>query len=144
MNILGDIGNSETKIFLVSSNNKIIKQTSFPSKKINNKVLLSKFRPLLTDFKKIEKILFCSVVPKSFVLIKKFLSKKIKKRCFEVKKLKLRSLINIKVNYKQVGSDRLTNAISALNNKDNFIIIDFGTATTFDVIIKKLLLYQNL
>ena len=136
MNILGDIGNSETKIFLVNSNNKIIKQTSFSSKKINNKVLSSKFKSLLIDFNKIEKILFCSVVPKSFNLIKKFLSKKIKKKCFEVKKLKLRSLINIKVNYKQVGSDRLTNAISALNNKDNFIIIDFGTATTFDVIIK--------
>ena len=136
MNILGDIGNSEIKIFLVNSNNKIIKQISFPSKNINNKILLSKFRLLLTDFKKIEKILFCSVVPKSFDLVKKFLSKKIKKKCFEVKMLKLRSLINIKVNYKQVGSDRLTNAISALNNKDNFIIIDFGTATTFDVIIK--------
>ena len=136
MNILGDIGNSETKIFLVNSNNKIIKQTSFSSKKINNKVLSSKFKLLLTDFNKIEKILFCSVVPKSFNLIKKFLSKKVKNKCFEVKKLKLRSLINIKVNYKQVGSDRLTNAISALNNKDNFIIIDFGTATTFDVIIK--------
>ena len=137
MNILGDIGNSETKIFLVTSNNKIIKQTSFASKNINNKVLTLKFKSLLSDFKKIEKILFCSVVPKSFDLIKKFLSKKIKKECFEVKKLNLRSLINIKVNYKQVGSDRLTNAISVLNNKDNFIIIDFGTATTFDVIIKK-------
>ena len=136
MNILGDIGNSETKIFLVNSNNKIIKQTSFSSKKINNKVLSSKFKSLLIDFNKIEKILFCSVVPKSFNLIKRFLLRKTKKKCFEVKKLKLRSLINIKVNYKQVGSDRLTNAISALNNKDNFIIIDFGTATTFDVIIK--------
>ena len=136
MNILGDIGNSETKIFLVNSNDKIIKQTSFSSKKINNKVLSSKFKSLLIDFNKIEKILFCSVVPKSFNLIKKFLLKKTKQKCFEVKKLKLRSLINIKVNYKQVGSDRLTNAISALNNKDNFIIIDFGTATTFDVIIK--------
>ena len=136
MNILGDIGNSETKIFLVNSKNKIIKQASFSSKKINNKVLSSKFKSLLIDFKKVEKILFCSVVPKTFGLIKKFLLKKIKKKCFEVKKLKLRSLINIKVNYKQVGSDRLTNAISVLNNKDNFIIIDFGTATTFDVIIK--------
>ena len=58
-------------------------------------------------------------------------------KCFEVKDLKLRSLINIKVNFKQVGSDRLTNAISLLNNKDNFIILDFGTATTFDVITKK-------
>ena len=46
-------------------------------------------------------------------------------------------MINIKVNYKQVGSDRLTNAISLLNNKDNFIILDFGTATTFDVVVKK-------
>ena len=51
--------------------------------------------------------------------------------------MKLRSLINIKVNFKQVGSDRLTNAISLLNNKDNFIILDFGTATTFDVITQK-------
>ena len=69
MNILGDIGNSEVKIFLVNSNNKIVKQTSFPSKEINDKILLSKFRLLLTDFKKIEKILFCSVVPRSFDLI---------------------------------------------------------------------------
>ena len=70
-------------------------------------------------------------------MIKKFLSNNSKKRCHEIKDLKLRSLINIKVNYKQVGSDRLTNAISLLNNKDNFIVLDFGTATTFDVIVKK-------
>jgi type III pantothenate kinase len=46
-------------------------------------------------------------------------------------------LINIKVNFKQVGSDRLTNAISLINNRDNFVILDFGTATTFDVITQK-------
>ena len=45
--------------------------------------------------------------------------------------------MNIDVNYKEVGSDRLTNAIGLLNYKDNFIILDFGTATTFDVITKK-------
>ena len=33
MNILGDIGNSETKIFLVDSKNKIKKSISFSSKK---------------------------------------------------------------------------------------------------------------
>ena len=48
----------------------------------------------------------------------------------------LKSLINIKVSYRQVGSDRITNAISLVNNKNNFIILDFGTATTFDVIVK--------
>ena len=137
MFIFGDIGNSETKVFLVSSNNKIIKNINFPSNKINEKTLNSKFKILVKDFKKIRKILFCSVVPKSFSLIKKFLSKKTKIRCYEVKDLNLKSLINIKVNYKQVGSDRLTNAISLIDYKNNFIILDFGTATTFDVLINK-------
>ena len=137
MYILGDIGNSETKVFLVNSKNKIIKNVNFSSKKINSKILNSKFNYLVQDFTIIDKVLFCSVVPKCFNLIKKFLLKKTKKRCYEVKNLRLKSLININVNYKQVGSDRLTNAVSLLNNKDNFIILDFGTATTFDVVIKK-------
>jgi len=137
MYILGDIGNSETKLFLVNSKNQIIKYKSFPSKEMNNRVLNNNFNSLTNNYSKIEKVLFCSVVPKSFSLIKKFLHKKIRKKCYEVKDLKLRSLMNIDVNYKQVGSDRLTNAIGLLNHKDNFIILDFGTATTFDVIIKK-------
>jgi len=136
MYLLGDVGNSETKVFLVNSNNQILKNIIFPSKNINNKVLKSKFNSLLKDFSIIEKILFCSVVPKSFNQIKRFLSNKSRKKCYEVKDLKLKSLIKIEVNYIQVGSDRLTNAISLLNNKDNFIILDFGTATTFDVVIK--------
>ena len=137
MYILGDIGNSETKIYLVNSKNKIIKDINFSSKQINNKILNRKFMSLVKNFKSIKKVLFCSVVPKSFNLIKNFLLKKIKKRCYEVKDLKLKSLVNIKVNFKQVGSDRLTNAISLINKKDNFIILDFGTATTFDVITQK-------
>jgi type III pantothenate kinase len=136
MYILGDIGNSESKVFLVNSKNKVIKNMNFESKKINSKLLKSKFGYLIKDFNKVEKILFCSVVPKSFKLIKKFLSKNTKKRCHEVKDLKLRSLINIKVNFNQVGSDRLTNAISLANNDKNYIILDFGTATTFDVVVK--------
>jgi len=137
MYILGDIGNSETKVYLVNTKNKIIRNITFPSKKINDRIFNDKFKSLIKDYTKIDKILFCSVVPKTFDLIKRFISKKIKKKCFEVKELKLKSLINIKVNYNQVGSDRLTNAISLVNNRDNFIILDFGTATTFDVVIKK-------
>ena len=136
MNILGDIGNTETKVFLVSSKNKIIKKITFSTKNINQFKLNKFFNNFKFDYQKIEKIIFCSVVPKSFILIKKFLSKKTKVRCYEVKNLDLRSLIKIKVNYKQVGSDRITNAISLMNNKNNFIILDFGTATTFDVVIK--------
>ena len=58
-------------------------------------------------------------------------------KCFEIKQLNLSTIIKIKVNYNQVGSDRIANAISLLNNKKNFIIVDLGTATTFDILIKK-------
>ena len=39
MYILGDIGNSETKIYLVSSNGKIIKSINISTKKININIL---------------------------------------------------------------------------------------------------------
>ena len=136
MYILGDIGNTETKIFLVSTNNKIVKKLNLSTKDINYINLNRLFINFTVDYKKIKKILFCSVVPNSFSMIKKFLLKKTKLKCHEVKDLNLRSLIKIKANYKQVGSDRLTNAISLVNNKNNFIVLDFGTATTFDVLIK--------
>ena len=137
MYILGDIGNSDTKIFLVNKNDVILKRINLPTKNINNQNFDKKIKYLINDIKKISKILFCSVVPKSFKLIKNYFSKKTKTKCLEVKNLNLKSLIKIKVNYKQVGSDRLVNAISLQNNKHNFIILDFGTATTFDVVIKK-------
>ena len=137
MYILGDIGNSETKIFLVNSKYKIIKRITYPTNQINHNILQKKFDLLVSDLSEIKKILFCSVVPHVFIKIKKFLSKNTRTRCYEIKNLQLRSLIKIKVNFKQVGSDRLTNAISLINDKDNFIVLDFGTATTFDVIIKK-------
>ena len=136
MYILGDIGNTETKIFLLSINNRIIKKLILSSKDINHSKLDKLFANFKIDYKKIKKILFCSVVPNSFNIIKKYLSKKTKLKCYEVKDLNLKSLIRIKANYKQVGSDRLTNAVSLMNNKNNFIVLDFGTATTFDVLIK--------
>ena len=95
MNIFGDIGNSETKIYLVSLNNKIIKKLIFPTKNINKVKLNKLFNNFKLDYKKVNKILFCSVVPKSFNLIKKFLLKKTKVKCYEVKNLNLKSLIKI-------------------------------------------------
>ena len=136
MYILGDIGNTETKIWLVSKKNKIIKKINFSSKEITNNKLSKIFKKNNFKFKDIEKILFCSVVPKTFNIMKKFLYKKTNNKCYEVKSLNLKSLIKIKVDYKQVGSDRITNAISLMNNKNSFIILDFGTATTFDVLIQ--------
>ena len=138
MYILGDIGNTETKIWLVSKKSKIIKKIYFSSKEITNNKLSKIFKKNNFQFKYIEKILFCSVVPQTFNLIKKFLSKKTNINCYEVKSLNLKSLIKVKVDYKQIGSDRITNAISLMDGKKNYIILDFGTATTFDVIVKKI------
>ena len=135
MYILGDIGNTETKLYLVSKNNKILKKVTFISKKVNIRSLNYLFIKNKLHLNKIEKILFCSVVPKTFKIIKKFLSKKTKVKCYEVKNLNLKSLIKIKVDFKQVGSDRITNSISLMNKKNNYIILDFGTATTFDVLV---------
>ena len=135
MYILGDIGNTDTKVCLVSKNNKILKKISFSSKELTYNKLTKIFKKNKLKFKDVKKILFCSVVPKSFNLIKKFLSKKTNIKCHEVKNLNLKSLIKIKVDYKQVGSDRITNAISVMDHKNNFIILDFGTATTFDVLV---------
>jgi len=51
------------------------------------------------------------------------------------KKLNLNKIMKIKVNRKQIGSDRLANSIAVISKNKNFIILDFGTATTFDVVI---------
>tara|TARA_B100000902_G_scaffold310962_1_gene300714 strand:- start:935 stop:1672 length:738 start_codon:yes stop_codon:yes gene_type:complete len=134
MIILGDIGNTETKICLVK-NNIIIKKILIPSKGKKIHILNRYFKKF--NFSKLDKILFCSVVPTTFKELKKYFKKKTPIRCYELKELNLRSILKIDVNYKQVGSDRLANAISVSSKNKNFVILDFGTATTFDVLIGK-------
>ncbi len=136
MKIIGDIGNSEVKICLVENNSKIKKKITIKT----NKITQSKIKKSLVKFKKynkkIEKIVFSSVVPKVFNLFSSYFRSNFGKRIIEIKSLKLKKLIDIKVNKKQVGSDRLANSIATIDSKNNYIIIDFGTATTFDVLIK--------
>tara|TARA_Y100000591_G_scaffold90656_1_gene76599 strand:+ start:130 stop:867 length:738 start_codon:yes stop_codon:yes gene_type:complete len=132
MIILGDIGNTETKICFVR-NSKIIKKILIPS--LGKKIpILNKYFNKF-NFSKLEKILFCSVVPTTFKELKNYFRKKTPIKCYELKELNLRSILKIDVNYKQVGSDRLANAISISKKNKNFVILDFGTATTFDVLI---------
>ena len=138
MILLGDIGNTETKICVANFSGKILKRFNLTTKEINQKNIVKSFNKNQIKFDKITKILFCSVVPSSFKKIQFFLKKKVKIKIYEIKDLKLKKLLKIEANFKQVGSDRIANAISVINNKDNFIILDFGTATTFDVLIKNI------
>ncbi len=136
MYLLGDIGNTEIKICLVNSNYKILKKMILKTNSISYKYLDYNFSFFLKYSTKIQKILFSSVVPIAFKKIKLLISKKFKKKVFELKEININNFIQTKVNKKQVGSDRIANTIGAINNKENFIVVDFGTATTFDVIIK--------
>ena len=136
MYVIGDIGNTETKICVYSSQKKIKKKIILKSNLINNSYLKKKLFFILKKKKDIKKIIFSSVVPDKFKIIKFFLLKNLKLKVFEIKNLNINKLIKISVNRKQIGSDRLCNAIGVNDNKNNYIIVDFGTATTFDVIIK--------
>ena len=135
MIIIGDIGNTDTKICIVSSNYIILKKLTVPTKNINNKFLKEKLYSFFKKKYNIKKSLFSSVVPDKFKIIKYFIFKKYKSNCYELKDLQLNKIIKIKVNRKQIGSDRLANSIAVIPSKKNYIILDFGTATTFDVVI---------
>jgi type III pantothenate kinase len=135
--LVGDIGNTLTKICIISKYSKISKEYSIETKKL----LLSKniyrfiFPILKNKIKK--KVLFSSVVPNVYSKIKKFINSK-NFQCNEIKDLPLKKIIKINIDtYSQLGSDRIANAIASFNLfESNCLVIDFGTATTFDIVKK--------
>ena len=131
--LIGDIGNTSTKICILNKKFQILKSYNFDTNKIYKKSLLKKIIRKKT-YRNINPIfLFSSVVPKVFINIKKNL-KSTKFKILEIKNLRLNEIIKINIkNKKNLGSDRIANAISAKKLK-NCIIIDFGTATTFDIV----------
>ena len=135
MYLIGDIGNTEIKICLFNSKLNLLKKIRISSISLNEKTLVKKLKFLNKHKLDIKRTVFSSVVPELFKLIKFVLKKIVNQNCIELKKCKLINLVKIKVNKKQIGSDRLANAIGAIDKKKNFIIIDFGTATNFDVVI---------
>jgi len=133
MIIVGDIGNTEVKICFFYNGFK--KKYLFKTDSLNKKIIRNKFNFLRKKIY-LKNAIISSVVPKTFSQIKKIFFNLYKVNCVELKKLNLTRLINIKVNKKEIGSDRLANAISVMSKNKNFIVVDFGTATTFDVIKK--------
>tara|TARA_Y100001970_G_C14162169_1_gene819194 strand:+ start:428 stop:1177 length:750 start_codon:yes stop_codon:yes gene_type:complete len=135
MILIGDIGNTDTKICLTNLNYKIIKRIVIPTNKINKFTLIKSMNFIKNKRIHIKKSLFCSVVPNKFLLMKSYIEKNFICKCIELKKLNLSKIMKIKVNKKQIGSDRLANSIAVASKNKNYIILDFGTATTFDVVI---------
>ena len=131
--LIGDIGNTSTKICIMSRKFKILRSYNFETSKMNKNNILKKIIRKKTNKNINSVFLFSSVVPKVFMNIKKSF-KSTKFKILEIKNLKLNKIIKINIkNNKNLGSDRIANAIGAKKFK-NCLILDFGTATTFDVI----------
>ena len=131
--IVGDIGNTSTKVCILNDKFKIIRSFNFETIKLSKKNFLKIILKNYLNKNLNLNLLFSSVVPAAFKEIKKnFKSTKFK--LFEIKDFDLKKIININIkNKKQLGSDRIANAIGAKQFR-NCLILDFGTATTFDVI----------
>ena len=138
--IIGDIGNTITKICLIETNTFSIKKIIyFNSNKIVLKGYLKKKLKKIIKNKNINKIaLFSTVVPKYQLILKKVLKKNFKISLREIKERKIKKIVKINIkNKNQVGSDRIANAVGVYKNyKCSCIVLDFGTATTFDVVTK--------
>ena len=138
--LIGDIGNTNIKLCLIESKNfKIKKLIYFRSKKIISKIILKKIlKKIISKNLLNKKALFSSVVPEYYLIIKKFLKKNYKIEATEIKEKNINKIISINVkNKQQVGSDRIANAVAVYKEfKENCIVLDFGTATTFDVVTK--------
>ena len=131
--IVGDIGNTSTRICLINNKYKISRSIIFDTKKIFFKGFVKKIFKSFSSKNIKRKILFSCVVPHALKQIKQAL-KKTDFKVLEVKSLDLKRLIKINIkNIKQLGSDRIVNSIEG-KRYNNCLIIDFGTATTFDIV----------
>ena len=139
--LIGDIGNTVTKICLIENRSfKVKKIVYFSSRKILLKNFLYRNLKKIIKKKPINKFaLFSSVVPKYHKILKKLLKKNYKIQLKEIKENGINKIIKINIkNKKQVGSDRIANSVGVFRKyKTNCIVLDFGTATTFDVVTKK-------
>ena len=141
MNVLiGDIGNTITKICVIESNTlKILKTIYFNTNKIFSKNFLKKTLKKIFKKETICKVaLFSSVVPKYQKILGNFLKKEYAIKLREIMEKNIKKIVKINIkNKNQVGSDRIANAVGVHKwYKSNCIVLDFGTATTFDVVTK--------
>ena len=132
MNLLVvDVGNTNTVIGL------------FEGKKLKNQWRLeSSPKDYFRVFSKIQRpvngIVVSSVVPRLDQLLRSIAQKRFGARTlFVTPGLKMPIRIRMK-NKKEVGADRIVNVVAAWTRwKTDLIVVDFGTATTFDVVTKK-------
>jgi type III pantothenate kinase len=125
---LVDIGNTSTLFALADlKTGKIIKEFRQPTGRSYSRIPDTQAHAAV----------IASVVPSANPAIKKAFAQKNIKSYFLGKDIRV-PIKNLYRNPKEVGIDRLVNALAGYEKyKKELVIIDFGTATTFDVVSKK-------
>jgi type III pantothenate kinase len=136
MILLFDIGNTHTHVGLANAR-RVLKQMDIPTREWFDgraKAHVAKF----TGSKKIEGAVLCSVVPRVTPLVRKTVRTVWK---LSVLELTPKTLSGVGIDYPKpdsIGPDRLANAVAA---RQCFgapvVVVDFGTAVTFDVVNAK-------
>lgn len=135
MLLLFDIGNTNTHVGL-ANHHKVIRQTNLPTKDW----LTGRAAKAVSTFvhsSAIEGVSLCSVVPKMTPRVINFAAAK-----YNVPILELTSeTATVGIDYpkpRTIGPDRLANSIAVAHHFGApAIVVDFGTAVTFDVVNKK-------
>jgi len=136
--ILIDIGN--TNLVIAASSGKVINNINRLDSNQKNNDLKKSFIRTMDSIIKDKRIdnnqlaIISSVVPKLTSLIVKILiSNNI--QIYEVKAKKILSFLKIEYNLNDIGADRIANSIAVVKKKiKNSVVIDLGTATTFEVL----------
>ena len=124
-----DIGNTNID-FGIFRGTKIIKKFFIPTDTYRLKAIKNK----LTHFN-IDNLIICSVVPKATKVLEKDLKRLLGIRPYIIGKDIKVPIKNLYRRPRQVGQDRLVNAYAGVRLYGApLIVIDFGTAITFDVI----------
>jgi type III pantothenate kinase len=136
MILLFDIGNTHTHFGLADSRH-VVKQTNISTLAwFSGKtgLLVKKF----AGKNQITGAVLCSVVPRATPFVKKFIRANWN---FDALELNSKTVRGVGIDYpkpKSIGADRLANAVAA---KFHFgapvVVVDFGTAVTFDVVDQK-------
>ncbi len=136
MILLFDIGNTHTHLGL-ATHQRVIKQTNIATREWFS----SKAPALVKKFvggKTIEGAILCSVVPRATPLVRKFVKATWKLDTLE---LNAKTTRGVGVDYPKpatIGPDRLANSVAAFKRFGApVVVVDFGTAVTFDVVNAK-------
>jgi len=134
MLLLIDIGNTNIDLMVTNPGGRAFGKYSATTKKLNIDSILLGIKNRI----KIDKIIIVSVVPRALRKIKASVKRIYKGKHVLVVGKNVKVPLKCEYNKREIGQDRLITANAAKNLYGlPVLIIDFGTAVTFDVVSKK-------